>query len=305
MSFSSDLKTELYGRQEKALHCRIAELSGIISVSGRVTEDGAFVIRVDGEEIESKVRLLIRQIFDDTDGLELESGGKHHRRLVVEESLRQKIYATCKVVPTDSAHVRVQRIVTERSCCKKAYIRGVYLAGGSMSNPEKAYQLEISVLSEVEAGRILSEFSTFGIEARYIQRGNRFVVYIKDGDAVAGVLGLMGATGSLMDFENARILRGIRGDINREVNCDTANIAKTTKAAGRQIEDIRLIEETVGLDSIDTELAAIARVRMEYPIATLAELGSLVTPKIGKSGVSHRLRRISDIAAKLRDCGQM
>ena len=141
----------------------------------------------------------------------------------------------------------------------------------------------------------------FGVDAKIVQRKKHFVVYLKEGSQIVDILNVMGAHVSLMELENVRILKEMRNSVNRKVNCETANIHKTVSAAVRQIEDIRYIQQKIGFEQLSEGLAEIARLRLEQPEATLKELGMMLSAPVGKSGVNHRLRKLSDIAEKLRD----
>ena len=187
------------------------------------------------------------------------------------------------------------------SCCKKAFFRGAFLSSGSITDPEKGYHLEI-VCSSMEDAVFLKELmEDLSLLPKITARKKAYVVYIKDSDQISLALGLMEAPTSLMNFENIRILKGMRNDVNRKVNCETANINKTVSAALSQLEDIQLIKEMMGLEKLTSNLEAIANARLENPDASLVELGKMIIPQLGKSGVNHRLRKLSDIASQLRE----
>ena len=170
-----------------------------------------------------------------------------------------------------------------------------------MSNPAKGYHLEIVCMSGKKAEQLQSVMHAFEIEAKVVIRKKEYVVYLKEGDAVTNCLQVMGAQSALMEFENVRILKDMRNTVNRKVNCETANIHKTVSAAVKQVEDITYIKNTVGLDELPEGLEEIAKIRLQYPEATLKELGDLLTVPLGKSGVNHRLRKLSNMAEKLRE----
>ncbi|MBQ9512630.1 MAG: DNA-binding protein WhiA [Lachnospiraceae bacterium] len=181
---------------------------------------------------------------------------------------------------------------------KERLLREAYLSGGSMSDPGKAYHLEYVCPDAAQAEEILAAAQAVGATGKITNRSGRFVVYFKEGEDIVTLLGVMGASLSLMDFENERIVKEMRGSINRRVNCETANIGKTVTAANRQLEDILYLERTGQLDRLEQTLKDVAEVRLAYPDATLAELGKHLTPPLGKSGVNHRLRRLSEIASE-------
>ena len=183
---------------------------------------------------------------------------------------------------------------------KKAFLRGAFIAAGSMSDPEKGYHLELICETKRSARFIEGLIESFDIACHLAERNGRQVVYIKDGDGIADFLRCVGASQALMKFENVRIVREMRGSVNRQVNCETANINKSVQAADRQIRDIELIDHTIGLESLDEPLRLAADARMANPDMSLEELGRTLAPPLGKSGVNHRLRKISDIAEKIR-----
>ena len=169
-----------------------------------------------------------------------------------------------------------------------------------MSDPEKSYHLEFVCDTEQQAGQLQDVIREFGIEARVIIRKNHFVVYMKEGVGIVDLLNVMEAHVALMNLENLRIVKEMRNSINRRVNCEAANITKTVNAATKQIEDILLIQKTIGLKGLQDTLREMAEVRLEYPDAPLKELGGYLNPPVGKSGVNHRLRKLSEIAEEIR-----
>lgn len=175
-------------------------------------------------------------------------------------------------------------------------LREAFFKGGTMSDPAKGYHLEFVCADDADAKEILAAAAAHDVVMRETTRAGRKVVYVKDGEDIVTLLAAMGASKSLMEFENERIVKEMRGSINRRVNCETANIEKTVTAAHRQLEDIRYLERTGALDRLEQTLKDVAEVRLAYPDATLAELGKRLTPPLGKSGVNHRLRRLSEIA---------
>ena len=197
----------------------------------------------------------------------------------------------------------VGNVVVQNPCCRRAFLRGAFLASGSISDPEKFYHFEIVCATDAKARQIQSIMATFDIDAKIVIRKRYYVVYIKEGSQIVDILNVMEAHLSLMELENIRILKEMRGNVNRQVNCETANINKTVSAAVKQIEDIEFIRDTVGFESLPDGLAQIARARLLKPEATLKELGEDLEPPVGKSGVNHRLRKLGEMAEKLRDQG--
>jgi DNA-binding protein WhiA len=197
----------------------------------------------------------------------------------------------------------IKKELIKTKCCRRSYLRGAFLGGGSVSSPDSDYHLELTAGNEKLGEDLAALTNRFtGLNAKLSRRKQSWLVYLKESDQIADFLALIGAHGSLLEFENARVLKGMKNQVNRLVNCETANLEKTVNAAFRQVNGIRLIDERIGLDTLNPSLAQIARLRLDNPEATLKELGELMRPPVGKSGVNHRLRKIEEIAEKLKGC---
>ena len=300
MSFSSDVKNELYHLIPKSLHCRMAELSGIIAINGRI-ENNVLIIRTENELLESKIRKLSNLVISaDSDYLKPEHEKLHHRKLICTDPDIQETYFTKLKLSINDNRISVGDIITERSCCKQAYLRGAFLAGGSVGSPDKTYQMSIICSQKEEAEKLQRIVSSLHISLKVQKRNNRYAVYIKDGDTISEFMALVGAVNSLMDFENIRILKDIRNNVNREVNCDTANMAKTVSAATNQLDDIKYIKEHGLFDELPEALRIVANARLNSPLLSIKELGEDMSPRLSKSCINHRLRKISEIADNLR-----
>ncbi len=183
---------------------------------------------------------------------------------------------------------------------EREFLCNAFLETGSMSNPEKGYHLEFVCETKDQAQSILDALQKFGIEAKTVKRKRYTVVYIKESEDIVELLNVMGAHVCLMNLENVRILKDMRNSINRQVNCETANISKTVSAANKQIEDIRYIREHYGFDNLSENLREAAEARLKYPDDTLKELGERLVPPVGKSGINHRLRKLGELADSVR-----
>lgn len=183
---------------------------------------------------------------------------------------------------------------------KRAYIRGAFLGGGSISNPEKTYHLEFVTHSEEYANDLCALINSCGLNSKVIQRKNSFIIYIKEGEQIVDLLNILGAHTCLLELENIRIKKEMRNNVNRLVNCETANLSKTVNAAVRQVESIKLIQNSIGLQRLPKNLQEIAELRLKYQEESLKELGEMLEPPVGKSGVNHRLRKIEKIAEEIR-----
>jgi len=190
--------------------------------------------------------------------------------------------------------------VIKKNCCKKAYLRGIYLGGGSLSAPEKSYHLELITHNEYFANQLVDFINdTYDLASKMTARKKNYIVYIKESEKIVDFLNVIGAHQTLLEYENIRIIKQMRNNVNRVVNCETANITKTADAAFEHIHAIETIIQGVGLDYLDDRLREIAECRLENPEATLKELGEMLIPPIGKSGVNHRLKKIMEIAEQI------
>ncbi|MBP3451579.1 MAG: DNA-binding protein WhiA, partial [Agathobacter sp.] len=194
----------------------------------------------------------------------------------------------------------IQALYLEKTCCKRAFIRGAFMASGSMTDPNKGYHFEIVCRTPEQAARLQELMKEFETEPKIVERKNYHVVYLKEGSQIVDMLNVMEAYVSLMNLENVRILKEMRNSVNRQVNCEAANISKTVNAAVKQIADIELIMEKEGLDSLPMPLREMALVRLEHPEAALKDLGNFMNPPVGKSGINHRLRKLTAIADEIR-----
>lgn len=312
MSFSLKVKEELSGINVGARHCQLAELAALIGMCGHVytKPSGRHYIMASSENraIIVKCRTLIRKAFgydaDVSVRFNRDTGNRTYFTAVFDSDTAIKILMATKLMDGDGSINRDMSLVSTMAisnmCCKRAFLRGAFLAGGSMSDPEKAYHLEIVTSGKKKAEQIAEAANAFGLGAKIALRRHYYVVYIKESSQIVDMLNVTGAHVSLMELENVRVLKEVRNSVNRKVNCETANLNKTVSAAVKQIEDINYIKDTVGLDSLNEGLEQIARLRLEYPDMPLKDLGEQLVPSVGKSGVNHRLRRISQIAEDLR-----
>ena len=313
MSFSSSVKDELSRQMPGARHCQIAETAAILSLCGRVKISASdhFWIEIHTENVAvaRKYFTLLKKTFNVRTDVSIRSGinpGRSRTYIVAvrehEEAL--KVLQAVKLINSQGEIGEnlslIRNVVLQNACCRRAFIRGAFLAAGSISAPEKFYHFEIVCPTEPKAEQLKNIIATFDIEAKIVPRKKYYVVYIKEGSQIVDILNVMEAPVSLMELENIRIVKEMRGSVNRQVNCETANINKTVSAAVKQIEDIRFIQSVAGLSGLPESLQEMARIRLERPEATLKELGEALEPPVGKSGVNHRLRKLSLVAEELR-----
>ncbi len=312
MSFSGTVKEELTRHIDSARHCNLAELAAILNSCGSVELTGhgsELVVQAENETILRKCFTLLQKAFNIETVIAAEEGshskrGKSFALKLQGDTVWENVLDGTKMM-VDSAgrglRLREHCLITQKECCKRAFIRGAFLSSGSISDPNKGYHFEIVFQDEEKAKQIQTMIHSFHIDAKIVQRKKSFVVYVKEGAQIVDMLAIMGASVALMDLENIRILKEMRNSVNRKVNCETANINKTVSAAVKQIEDIRLIEERRGFDSLPENLSEIANLRLQYPDASLKELGMMLIPQVGKSGVNHRLRKLGAMADELRE----
>jgi DNA-binding protein WhiA len=304
MSFSKDVKEELSMQLSTARHCRIAELAAILSYEGRIINSGMntyLKLQTENLDVARKYFTLIRKTFNINIDVSVKTNTNLKNNSMYTIIIRDSDTVTRILQATKLSYNDTSQLITQNACCKRAFIRGAFLSSGSMSNPKKAYHLEIVVSDMEKAEQLRDMILTFSIDAKIVMRKKNYVVYIKEGSQIVDLLNVMEAHIALMNLENVRILKEMRNSINRQVNCEAANISKTVTAASKQIDDIVYIRDTVGLGDLADGLEDIARLRIDYPEASLKELGAMLLPPIGKSGVNHRLRKLSMIADQLRE----
>lgn len=310
MSFSGEVKEELSRQFQKSRHCQIAELAAILGFAGKLEADSALRVYTENISLARKYFMLMKKTFHAELKIAVRQGGylQKSRIFVISLTDRQEVNKVLQAVKwqdESGRDIRGKELADGRliqnGCCRRAFIRGAFLSAGSMSDPEKSYHFEIVCTSEEKAQQLVEIINSFEIDAKIVTRKKNYVVYVKEGAQIVDMLNIMEAHVALMNLENVRILKEMRNSVNRQVNCETANINKTVNAAVKQIQDINYIQETVGLDSLPENLQEIAEIRLKYPEAPLKELGTFLEPAVGKSGVNHRLRRLCEIAEELRE----
>ena len=314
MSFSSEVKAEIASDIPSARHCRIASAAVLLTCIGRFERDpdGKYRLllsRDNGEALRKCFTLVcktsnIRTVMCSP----VNTGGREPRGWLQADLSSDTVRELAqKIRACDSAgnlrgddDCTVPAELLGRSCCRRNYVRDLFLCCGSVSDPRKEYHLEWSCDSKEQASQLKEILLSFGKEAKAVLRKKVHVVYFKDSEDIVDLLNLMGAPISMMEMENQRILKGLRNSVNRRVNCETANIGKTVSASRKQISDITFLEESGILRTLPESLRKMAELRLQYPDTPLRELGDLAVPPIGKSGVNHRLRRLTEIAEKYR-----
>jgi DNA-binding protein WhiA len=311
MSFASDTKKELTAIEGKVC-CRRAELSALIRLNGSVYPvDGRTVLDVTTENA-----AIARRIYTLLKGL------YHvHAEVLVRKKMRlRKNHIYMVRIPREAEAVLqdldiawngaglrggIPDRLLQRDCCRRAYMRGAFLAAGSVNNPEgSSYHLEITFGDFRLSRGFLRLMERYDLGGKVIERKKGYVVYLKEGEKIVEFLNLIGAHQALLHFEDVRILKGMRNQVNRLVNCETANLSKTIHAAVRHIENIRLLERTIGLENLPPKLREVAELRLRHPDINLKELGAMLEGGVTKSGVNHRLRKLDEWAKRVRETGR-
>ncbi len=311
-TFSQNVRDEISMQINYARHCGLAELAAILSFGGEIISSNmSRYIRFQTESITiaRKCFTLIEKTFNINVEISIRTQHKTkvntiYTLLIVDQAQVIKILQGLKLNYKNLIQGeigKVNQLLVQKTCCKRAFIRGAFLVSGSMSNPKKSYHLELVSNNKEKAEQLRELIETFSIDPKIVARKNNYVVYIKEGSQIVDFLNVVEAHVALVDLVNVRILKDMRNTINRQVNCEAANINKTVIASKKQIEDIVYIRDHVGFGDLSKGLKDIAILRVEHPDASLKELGTMLSPQIGKSGVNHRLRKLSMIADHYRE----
>jgi hypothetical protein len=294
------VKNELCRVEKIDRCCLIAELSAALRISGTVkyigVDEANIKIVTENAAFARRTFSLIKILFN------------IHPEVTARKSkkLKKHVSYTLIVTPSMGSKMVLENIkistktLLKENCCKRSFLRGAFLASGSISDPEKTYHLEITDKDKKLAHELSVLANSFGLNTKIIKRKGTYVIYMKEGENIVDFLNIIGAHTALMSLENVRILKEMRNNVNRLVNCETANLDKTVNASVRQIENIRLIKDKLGFENLPDNLREIAELRLTHKDLNLKELGELLNPVLGKSGVNHRLRKIDVISEKIK-----
>lgn len=307
MSFASDVKKELTTLEVHREHAK-AELAALIRMNGALSlANRQFVLNVQTENaaIARRIYTLLKDHYDVQSELLVRRKMKLKKNNIYIVRLKQdtqRVLVDLDIVENSMFTDRVSDTIMGNSQKMRSYLRGAFLAGGSVNNPETSrYHLEIYSLYAQHSQDVCDMMNYYNLNGRTLERRNGYITYLKGAEDISDFLTLIGATTNMLKFEDVRIVRDMRNSVNRLVNCETANLSKTVDAAARQIENIEYIESSVGLTSLPERLREVAELRMEHPDVSLKELGELVpSGAISKSGVNHRIRKINEFADNLR-----
>lgn len=314
MSFSSETKKELAKVMPDKKCCMLAEIAGFARIAGSIRLKGGGRVSVSLTSEDPAVARTLKKLtscyFEAETGIEVIEGrtlrpGRSYRLTFMDDVMGgQVLRETGMLKVHEGSNILVDGIdpgIVRKKCCRRAYLRGLFMAGGSVSDPEKEYHLEIVCSDEQTAGDIRKLMNQFSLGAKVVQRRGSFVIYIKDSEHIVDFMNITGAHNQLLSFENTRIMKSMRNAANRIVNCESANADKTVNAALRQIENIRYIDENLGLENLPPRLRSAAELRLENPELSLGELAGMMNPPVSKSGLNHRFSKIAEQADKLRE----
>lgn len=310
MSFSSELKEELSKiSNHKNECCKLSELAGyLITNCNVVKENGEFILKMTTENssairrvynafknlynIEPKTNIA-NQVVDKDMLYELVVEDKMDLQRIFENALIN-IDSNLQIIIDDKGKIK------EKDCCKRAFIRGVFMGGGSITSPENANHLEIVLNNVQNANFINSILHDLEINAKIIKRKKMTVIYIKDSEAISNFLIMIGSNRATLTFEQTRVEKEYRNNMNRKINCEVANMDKIAVAASKQLSDIILIKKNKKFEDLSDEIKSVANLRLQYPEASLEKIGEMLEPKLSKAGVSHRFKKIKMLADELR-----
>nr|WP_219912817.1 DNA-binding protein WhiA [Mammaliicoccus sciuri] len=289
--------------------CAKAELSALIRMNGNLSiSNQQFVINVQTENaaIARRIFSLIKKCF----GVEVELLVRKKMKLKKNNIYISRIKVKAKEILDELGILQdgmfkheIDKDILQKDCCKRSYLRGAFLAGGSVNNPEtSSYHLEIFSLYEEHSADLTALMNQYDLNAKLLERKKGFISYLKEAEKISDFLSLIGGYQALLKFEDVRIIRDMRNSVNRLVNCETANLNKTVSAAMKQVESIQLIDKEIGIDNLPDRLREVARLRIDNQDVSIKELGEMVsTGKISKSGINHRLRKLNEMADNIRN----
>lgn len=312
MSFSLDCKQEILRIIPNRKCCRIAQLSALIKTTGMIEiNNGKIMLKLNIENAAAArmIFILLKKLFNISIELMVKKNyhfNKHNtytliigQDMNVIDILQQT--GVLRSQETFDFNYGIDGALIKSECCRRAYLKGLFLGSASVSDPEKTYHLEFVTDNFTFALDIEKLLNEYHLNAKIAKRKNYYIIYLKEGEKIIDLLNIIGAHKCLLELENIRVYKEMRNNINRVVNCETANLQKTIDASIRQIDNIKLIDKKIGINKLPKSLADVARLRLEYEDATLKELGEMLEQPVSKSGVNHRLRKLDAIAQNLKE----
>ena len=310
MSFSQEVREELAHLPLDRPCCRRAELAAIVQWNGmlRLSAGGVSLrFDFDNNAVARRVFHLVKETYGVAPELSVvqrrQLNRRHTFRLDVPVGEARQLLLGAGLLREDergaSLHSEVSAALLRRACCRRAYIRGAFLAAGTLTDPEKDYRAEFVAQNPASGRQLAAILERSGFSCRMISRKQASIVYMKGGESLSDLLGVTGAHSALLQVESVRVMKDMRNQVNRVVNCDNANLDRTMNTAARQVEGIRRIIRVKGLAWLSPELRRVAEARLNHPDASLSELVAVLNGEVKKSGVNHRLKRIEELANEL------
>ncbi|NLD10548.1 MAG: DNA-binding protein WhiA [Clostridiales bacterium] len=313
MSFSTETKNELSRVEPEKKCCQLAEIAGFIRVAGsiRLVGGGKFkiVITTDNPAVARHYKKLIKEYFQVDTELEIGAAAAlkkgHTYMLTIDPEMRSEsiLRETGILLVREGNNYISDGIyddIVKTKCCRKSYVRGIFMGTGTVNDPEKSYHLEVVCSSEKLARDLRRLINTFeDLSAKVVERKGKYVVYMKNSQYISDTLAIMGAHSQVLKFEDTKIRKELVNETVRITNCDNANTDRALDASQHQLAAIHKIEEEGGLGRLPQKLAELAELRLSNPEASLTQLGEMMDPKLKKSGVNSRMKRILDTADKL------
>jgi len=306
MTFSANAKGEMSRTELSGECCEMAELSAIMHTAGSLRiSGGGMALRIDTENaaVARRVFSLLKSLYGLHVKTEMHTNQLKHNHIYslnVDSQSARMVALDTRLLGDEGIKFGTDESFVAKQCCKISFVRGAFLGGGSITNPEKRYHMEFVSGQKEFAEGLLNIIRELGVVAKMILRGKSHVVYLKEADAIIKLLTMMGAHSTILKIESIRIMKSVRNNVNRKVNCETGNLTKTVNAAVRQKENIEYIDKHMGLEKLSPNLRNVAQARLEYPQATLGELADILGAA-SKSGINHKLRKLKSIAEQLRE----
>jgi len=311
MTFSSKIKDELSRTEIIDTLSAKAEISALVRTMGYISLKGFSKVEVEfsteNAAVARRIFKLLKIAYGISTQVSVEKTNrlkKHNNYIIkIEDKSAKKFLLDTRIAKDDFSIMTFDYGVPEdlikNDVCKRAYIKGSFMGCGSISDPEKSYHAEFVSSKEEQSKGICKLLEKYGIIGKTIFRKNYYVTYIKESEQISDLLALMGANQAVLDFENVRAVKETRNQINRVVNCETANLDKIVDTSLRQINSIKVLKKYKAIDKLPDPLRELAYLRLKHSNASLKELGEMLNPPLGKSGVNHRLRKIDEIAEDL------
>lgn len=309
MSFSSEIKDEVAKIKVEDYKIILSELAGITPMCGLLNFKNNKISMeyiTENAPVARRIFTFLRRSF----GFDVEV------KNVRSTQLKKNVFIiyisqdeSCRLLLDELKYIKGASVfminyaptdLIKTSNEKKAYIRGAFMGSGSITDPKKGYHLEFVSENESNAYFLRDTINEFGLKSKVIMRKEKYIIYIKDSEQISDFLSLIGAYNSVLNYENVRVIKEMRNNVNRIVNCETANLNKTVKSSYDQVEDIKLIEREIGIENLDEDLKAIAKIRLENRSMSLNDIANSLEPKLSKSTVNYRFKKLRRIANKLR-----